>query len=318
MKLFLFLTLGILLGPSALGIAYPPELSGFVTLCANMFLFVAGLELSLRKTKECLPQALRLSVGAFALPFFVGLLTVWILLKSGNNQSFSMQSWFFLAIALAVSALPVAVQILKDLKIYNTDIGRLIISTATICDIIAWVGFALLIYDDGLWPWIKSHFPVFLFFAGLALSDASFWKKSWTNSLEKINKWIFGPVFFISIGWKIDLLAHIDIKQVLIVFTTACLSKFLGSYWAAKYIGLSTKKSTLVGLALNARGAVEIMIASLALQQGLINLTLFTTLIVVAIGTSLLPEPLTHLLKLAKDNDGAPLSFDKPRGPLQS
>mgnify|MGYP006258208655 CR=1 FL=1 len=255
-----------LLGPSFFNISYPQNFSGFVTLSANMFLFVAGLELSLRKTKECLPQALRLTAGAFILPFVVGLLTAWLLLKSSDGQQFSVQSWFFLAIALAVSALPVAVQILKDLKIYNTDIGRLIISTATLCDIIAWVGFALLISDDGLWPWIKSHLPVFLFFAGLALSDVSFWKKSWTHHLEKLTKWIFGPVFFICIGWKIDLLAYIDIKQVLIVLTTACLSKFLGSYWSAKYIGLSTKKSTLVGLALNARGAVEIMIASLALQ----------------------------------------------------
>jgi Kef-type K+ transport system membrane component KefB len=301
MKLFLLLSIGVLLGPSFGKIVYPESFSGFISLCANMFLFVAGLELSLRKTKECLPQALRLTFGAFALPFVVGLLTAWILFHTNDGLSFTNQSWLFLAIALSVSALPVAVQILKDLNLYQTDIGRLIISTATLCDIIAWVGFAFLLSGNGLGSWIKSHLPVFLFFAGLGLSDFKFWKKSWTAGLEKMSKWIFGPVFFICIGWKINLLTHFNLTQVLIVFTTACVSKFFGSYFMAKYLGHSHKQSTLIGLALNSRGAVEILIASLALRQGLIDETLFTTLIVVAVGTSLLPEPLTHLLKLTKE-----------------
>jgi Kef-type K+ transport system membrane component KefB len=93
MKLFLLLSIGVLLGPSFGKIVYPESFSGFISLCANMFLFVAGLELSLRKTKECLPQALRLTFGAFALPFVVGLLTAWILFHTNDGLSFTNQSW---------------------------------------------------------------------------------------------------------------------------------------------------------------------------------------------------------------------------------
>jgi Kef-type K+ transport system membrane component KefB len=147
-------------------------------------------------------------------------------------------------------------------------------------------------------PWIASHISVFLFFIGLALSDTPVFSSRMRRYLEVASRWFFGPVFFISIGWKLDLWQYFDLAQVLIVFATATFSKYAGAYFTAKSLGLSNKKSMLVGLSLNARGAVEVVIATLALQQNLINPTLFTTLVVMAVATSLLPEPLTHLLNL--------------------
>ncbi|MBO9667372.1 MAG: cation:proton antiporter, partial [Bdellovibrio sp.] len=163
------------------------------------------------------------------------------------------------------------------------------------------IAFSLILPSEGLIPWFTSHISVAFFFLGLFLSDVPVVSQPMRRSLELASRWIFGPMFFISIGWKLNLWQHFDLAQVLLIFFTASLSKFIGAYFSAKSLGYSTKKSSLVGLSLNARGAVEIVLATIALQQSLINQTLFTTLVVMAVVTALLPEPVTHLLKLKEE-----------------
>ncbi|QDK39487.1 cation:proton antiporter [Bdellovibrio sp. NC01] len=301
MKLFLFLLIGLLLGPSALGWRFPTEVSSLVAVCSNLFLFVAGLELSLKKTREPFSKAVKLSFGAFLPPFIVGLLMAFFLITDGNGQPLAMNTAIFIAIALSVSALPVAIQILKDLGLYESEMGRLIVSAATLCDIIAWVAFAFLLPSEGIGPWLQSHISVIFFFLGLIVSDTRFGQPRLRGYLVQASKWVFGPVFFISIGWKLNLWQNLHLTQILIVMIVACTTKFVGSYFAAKKIGYSHKRSTLIGLALNSRGAVEIIIASLALKQNLIDQTLFATLVIMAVVTSLLPEPLTHIWKLKEE-----------------
>lgn len=298
MKLFFFLVIGLILGPSFLSLEFPTQASTVVMVCTNLFLFVGGLEMSLRKTRAQFKSALKLSIGAFVPPFIIGLLMALFLITDGSGQKLSINAALFLAIALSVSALPVAIQILKDLDLYDTEIGRLVISAATLCDIVAWIAFAFLVPSEGLGPWLRSHISVFFFFLGLFVSDTSFAEKYLHKGLAAFSKWVCAPIFFISIGWKLSLWQHLNLWQITWVLFIACLTKFAGSYLVAEKIGFSKKDSTLIGLALNSRGAVEIIIASLALQQGLIDQTLFATLVIMAVVTSLLPEPLTHLLKL--------------------
>ncbi|MEK2690684.1 cation:proton antiporter [Bdellovibrio sp. GT3] len=296
MKLFLFLFAGLLLGPSALKIPLPTAATPIASMCSYLFLFVAGLELSFKSLGRQLLPAAKLSVGAFLFPFVAGLLTAMVVLR--DTPLAGSASYVFIALALAVSALPVAIQILKDLKIYHTDLGRLIIATATLCDILAWVFFALILPADSFKSWFITHLSLVFFFLGLALSDTPFPSVKLRSTLLRLNSWIFAPVFFVSIGWKLNLWQNLDVYQVLVVFVLASASKWGGSYWVARKMGYTAKNSILIGVTLNSRGAVEIIIANLALQQGLIGEKIFATLVVLAIATSLLPGPATRLLKL--------------------
>ncbi|WP_413587237.1 cation:proton antiporter [Bdellovibrio sp. HCB274] len=296
MKLFLFLFVGLVMGPSFLEIGFPKFADPVASICANLFLLMAGLELSFKKMGRQLLPAAKLSVGAFLFPFLTGLIAAMIILR--DTPLAGPESYIFIALALAVSALPVAIQILKDLKLYHTDLGRLIIATATLCDILAWVCFALILPAESLKSWFVTHLSLVFFFLGLALSDSPYPSERLREQLQRLNTWVFGPIFFISIGWKLNLWLNLDWSQVLLVFILASVSKWGGSYWTARQMGFSKQRSLLLGLTLNSRGAVEIIISNLALQQGLISEKIFATLVILAIATSLIPGPVTRLAKL--------------------
>ncbi|MBO9668033.1 MAG: cation:proton antiporter, partial [Bdellovibrio sp.] len=134
MKVFIFLIIGLAFGPSFLNISLPPETPTLFSICTYGFLFVGGLELSLKIARQNFRQAVRLSLGAFILPFIVGILTALFIFR---GTEFKISNVLFLAIALSVSALPVAIQFLKDMNLYRSQLGNLIISAATLCDIVA-------------------------------------------------------------------------------------------------------------------------------------------------------------------------------------
>lgn len=281
-KLFTFIAIGVLLGPTVLGLQRPDFISNLGMISSFMFLLSAGLELSLRKTMKQFKEAAIISLGAFLLPLFAGYLAAVHLLDSQAHP-------LFIATAMAVSALPVIVQLLKEANLYTTDLGRMIVSAATLCDVLAWVLFSLLLPKQSWGPWLTSHLPVLMFLGGLVISDSAILSEKWIQRLEKTVRWIFAPVFFIALGWGLNLLRDFDLQQALIATAVAFIGKIVGAYTTARWRGFSDRDSTVIGLSLNARGAMEILMATFGLRQGFINPTLFTSLVVMAILTSLVP-----------------------------
>ena len=66
----------------------------------------------------------------------------------------------------------------------------------------------------------------------------------------------------------------------------------MGALWG----GLSRKEALAVGFGMNARGAMEIILATLALQAHLIGAQLFVAIVVMAIVTSVMAGPMLQLL----------------------
>jgi Kef-type K+ transport system membrane component KefB len=78
----------------------------------------------------------------------------------------------------------------------------------------------------------------------------------------------------------------------------AFVGKITGGYFGAKLGGLSNKESLAIGFGLNARGAMEIILATLALQANLIGEELYVAIVIMAVITSILAGPmLSWLLK---------------------
>jgi Kef-type K+ transport system membrane component KefB len=282
--LIAYIVIGLILGPSSLNL---PSIDPLFSLCAQGFLLVAGLELSLRDLRKNLRDALKIAVGAFLLPFVVGLLAAPLVTDSPSGG-------LILALALSISALPVIVQILKELKIYDLPMGHIIVSIATVCDVVAWMIFIFVIPSESRHSWVKSHLPVLFFFVGLLLSDFVHRFPKVVRALLKLSTWLFAPVFFVSVGMKIHLQESFDLKQFLLVFALAIVSKVIGIYVVAKLARFSNSDSSLMAIVLNARGAMEILYASLALSLGLINATLFTSLVLMAILSSFMAAPLAR------------------------
>ena len=107
---------------------------------------------------------------------------------------------------------------------------------------------------------------------------------------------MFAPFFFASIGLRTNFVAKFDWKLTLTLIGVACLGKLLGAGWGASLGGMDRRTSWGVGLAMNARGAMEMILGLLALQAGLIRETMFVALVVMALFTSMVSAPAIHFL----------------------
>jgi Kef-type K+ transport system membrane component KefB len=130
------------------------------------------------------------------------------------------------------------------------------------------------------------------FIVGIAVGDSVHLNEKTRDIIHQFVTNIFAPIFFVSIGFKIDFVENFDIQVVSIVLILAIICKLLGAGLGALWGGLTPKESMAVGFGMNARGAMEIVLGLLALQAGVITATLFVALVVMAVITSVLAGPM--------------------------
>jgi K+:H+ antiporter len=134
------------------------------------------------------------------------------------------------------------------------------------------------------------------FVIGIAIGESGHLRKRTSEHIHEIVTNVFAPFFFASIGLRTDFAANFHLGLTATVIGVACLGKLLGAGWGARLGGMDRTSSLVVGLAMNARGAMEIILGILALQAGLIRESMFVALVVMALFTSLLSAPLIHFL----------------------
>lgn len=165
------------------------------------------------------------------------------------------------------------------------------------------LGFALVIalFGAAAAEWIGIHAIFGSFLAGVAIGDSSHLRERTRVTIEHFVSFIFAPVFFASIGLRVDFLAHFNLPLVLSVLAIACACKLLGGMLGARWGGMPARESWAIGFAMNSRGAMEIILGLLALEAGIIGPQLFVALVVMAIVTSMMSGPLMRLtLRSAK------------------
>jgi len=152
--------------------------------------------------------------------------------------------------------------------------------------------FAFTLIGAAATQWIGVHAVFGAFLIGVAIGDSEHLTERTKDVIQQFTMNIFAPLFFASIGLRIDFGAHFDIGLIAVVFILACAGKIIGCSLGAKWGGLSTKESLAIGFGMNARGAMEIILGLLALEYGVISENLFVALIVMAIGTTMISGPL--------------------------
>uniref|UniRef100_A0A7C2K2X6 PTS EIIA type-2 domain-containing protein n=1 Tax=Schlesneria paludicola TaxID=360056 RepID=A0A7C2K2X6_9PLAN len=156
------------------------------------------------------------------------------------------------------------------------------------------LGFAvtLALFGATFTEYIGIHAIFGSFLVGIALGASHHLHERTRMLLEEFVSFIFAPLFFGSIGLRVNFLTQFDWGLVLTVLTVACCGKLLGAYIGARWGGLPNRDRWAIGFAMNARGAMEIILGLLALEAGLITQRLFVALVVMAIVTSAVSGPL--------------------------
>ncbi|HSM44306.1 MAG TPA: cation:proton antiporter, partial [Acidimicrobiia bacterium] len=110
--------------------------------------------------------------------------------------------------------------------------------------------------------------------------------------VESMAMAVFAPIFFAVAGLKVDISAIIEPRLLLItllVIAVATFGKVVGAYAGARLISGQDHWSGLAyGSGLNARGALEIIIATIGLSLGILSQTMFSIIVVMAVVTSLM------------------------------
>lgn len=102
------------------------------------------------------------------------------------------------------------------------------------------------------------------------------------------------PFFFIYVGMMVrfDNFEMAMVPLLIVLILVAVLTKFIGGYWGAKMGKLSKDSSILVGVSMIPRGEVGIIVASIGLTLGVFTDSMFTTIILMVLATSIIAPPL--------------------------
>lgn len=130
------------------------------------------------------------------------------------------------------------------------------------------------------------------FIVGVAVGASDHLHERTRVMLEEFVSFIFAPVFFASIGLRVNFFTRFDLTLIILLLVLATIGKLLGAVVGAKWGGMPSREAWAVGYAMNARGAMEIILGLLALEAGVIRQRLFVALVVMAIVTSAMSGPM--------------------------
>lgn len=366
---------GIVLLPLAVLPFAPPLLvalpdSPFLEIAAEFGIFavllLAGIEMRPREIAAQSGAALGVAFGGVIVPLAGGFALAWAFLP---DTPLKLAQALLVGVALAISAVPVAVKILMELQLLHRRVGEMIVSAAVLDDVMGLVLLAVVlsIIETGSVPnastmlkligqvglffaltvgagmlleptfyrwaarlpvpaplfsalvvialayallaealgmdFILGPFVAGLFFDPDAVGDEGY--ASVRASMADLTNGLLAPLFFASIGVRLDLGAVTAVPLFLtLLVVVAFLGKLVGAGVPARLAGLSAREATAVGVGMSGRGAVELLVASIALEAGLFAQpdilvgSLFSALVITAVLTTMLmPMALRAVLR---------------------
>ena len=153
--------------------------------------------------------------------------------------------------------------------------------------------------------WIMGGFMAGLFFEQHRVGAKAF--QSMRLIVGSVTSGFLAPIFFVSIGTDVELSALVEVPVlVAALIAIAFLAKAVGCGLPALWAGLSRRDASVVGVAMTTRGAVELVILSIAFEAGLfaseagdgpLVTHLFSALVIMAVVNTLaMPLVLGRLL----------------------
>ncbi|NQZ00714.1 MAG: cation:proton antiporter [Bdellovibrionales bacterium] len=132
------------------------------------------------------------------------------------------------------------------------------------------------------------HFIIGAFFGGLLLNKdiiGEDYFKVMSHNLESISNGFLTPVFFAYIGLRFSTEAFSDIWLAMSILVGGYLFKVVGAYAGAQLANFNPENRLKIGIMLNSRGVLDLVVADLAFEKGYINSTVFSILVVLGIST---------------------------------
>jgi len=134
------------------------------------------------------------------------------------------------------------------------------------------------------------HFIVGSFFAAMLINDNLVGKKhleSFHSTTNSLAMGFLAPVFFAGIGLEFNFSSIDNYFLLFMVLFVSYFSKIVGGFFGGRLAGFDSKFSLTLGIGLNARGIMELVIANIAYKANLISLEIFSILVIMGVVTTL-------------------------------
>ena len=347
------------LAPSIWFAANGDLFAGLADLGMFFLMLLAGIRMEPLDFATSSRSAIFIALGGMLVPVAAGFGLGILVLPDSSHK---IAQCLFLGVALAITAVPVAVRMFMDLGALESRVGKAVIAAAIWDDVLSLFLLALLlaaIGSDGtgafsfggllpvigkvllffavtlpvglyVFPLVGRYFRylsfpevdftmllvgalaygVFAEYMGLHVIIGAFLAGMFFHpktvdakiydrveqQMSGITRGFLAPIFFVSVGFTLDFSAVGQVPVFIVSLTLLALaSKVIGSGFPAYWSGFSKRESILVGIGMSGRGAVELIIAGVALEAGLFSQPttpdaivqgLFSAIVIMAIVTT--------------------------------
>ena len=362
---------GIVLGPSVLGLIYPPAVS-FLFPPASLetlrllsqigvvlFMFVVGMEVNVRQLREKGSAAVMISHASIVVPFLLGTALSLFLYRELAPPGTSFNAFaLFIGVAMSITAFPVLARILEDRGLTQTQLGSIAITCAAVDDVTAWCILALviaLVKSSGVEtslltvgltlafaavmlfvvrpqlarvikePDSQHHrrrlIPIILafvlacalitetigihalfgaFIAGVVMPPSTEFRIFLKDKLEAFGSYALLPLFFAFTGLRTQVGLLNDWQgwaMCGVIILVAIAGKLGGSTLMSRWTGMSWSQSFSIGVLMNTRGLVELVVLNIGYDLGILSGRIFAMMVLMALVTTFMTGPLLGLVK---------------------
>jgi Kef-type K+ transport system membrane component KefB len=144
---------------------------------------------------------------------------------------------------------------------------------------------------------IHAIFGAFLL--GAVIPHDSVIARALSRQLEPVVTVLFLPAFFAFTGMRthVGLLSGVEAWSLCaLIIAVAIAGKFGGTFVAARLTGLPSRPATALGVLMNTRGLMELIVLNVGLDLGVISPALFAMMVLMALVTTLMTGPLLKSL----------------------
>jgi Kef-type K+ transport system membrane component KefB len=144
---------------------------------------------------------------------------------------------------------------------------------------------------------IHALFGAFL--AGVIMPANIKFRNIFIEKVEDVSLVLLLPLFFVFTGLRtqIGLLNEPGLwVTCILIISVAVAGKFLGSAFAAKFVGQTWKDSLTIGALMNTRGLMELVVLNIGYDLGVLNPAIFAMMVIMALVTTFMTAPALSLI----------------------
>ena len=133
------------------------------------------------------------------------------------------------------------------------------------------------------------------FMMGVLLHDEHAFVTTWRKRISPFVMVFFLPIFFTYTGLRTDIGGLNSASAwgwCVMIVALATLGKFGGAYLAARFARLSHNESRILGVMMNTRALMELIVINVGYDLGVISQQMFTILVIMAIFSTVITSPL--------------------------